>query len=201
MKAPANCRLIGRWRIVEADLWDRAHLDLCGPASADDHRPRRRNRLRRLGGRPGSRICPRTRLAFTGPAARKATRSRAKGPPNSSTTALSRSSSHTETATKPSSKRNGILLQQPARGLVGIVLNCCFARVIKSSWATTEMQHPTTCPGPPNNLSFAVGINKTSAAAAANGYAAPRSPALRRWPHAKPKLKEPSPRRGHLAGC
>ena len=33
VKAPANCRLIGRWRIVEADLWDRAHLDLCGPAT------------------------------------------------------------------------------------------------------------------------------------------------------------------------
>ena len=33
MKAPANCRLIGRWRIVEADLWDRAHLDLSGPAT------------------------------------------------------------------------------------------------------------------------------------------------------------------------
>jgi hypothetical protein len=32
MNAPANCRLIGRWRIVEADLWDHAHLDLCGPA-------------------------------------------------------------------------------------------------------------------------------------------------------------------------
>ena len=32
MNAPANCRLIGRWRIVEADLWDRAYLDLCGPA-------------------------------------------------------------------------------------------------------------------------------------------------------------------------
>jgi len=29
----ANCRLIGRWRIVEADLWDRAYLDLCGPAT------------------------------------------------------------------------------------------------------------------------------------------------------------------------
>jgi hypothetical protein len=28
LKAPANCRLIGRWRIVESDLWDRAHLDL-----------------------------------------------------------------------------------------------------------------------------------------------------------------------------
>ena len=33
MKAPANCRLIGRWRIVEFDLWDRAHLDLCGRAT------------------------------------------------------------------------------------------------------------------------------------------------------------------------
>ena len=33
MRAPANCRLIGRWRIVEADLWDRAHLDLSGPAT------------------------------------------------------------------------------------------------------------------------------------------------------------------------
>ena len=26
MKAPANCPLIGRWRIIEADLWDRAKL-------------------------------------------------------------------------------------------------------------------------------------------------------------------------------
>jgi hypothetical protein len=33
MSAPANCRLIGRWRIVEADIWDRAHLNLCGPAT------------------------------------------------------------------------------------------------------------------------------------------------------------------------
>ena len=33
MRAPANCRLIGCWWIVEADLWDRAHLDLCGPAT------------------------------------------------------------------------------------------------------------------------------------------------------------------------
>ena len=41
MSAPAGCRLIGRWRIVEADPWDRDHLDLCGPASitigADNH--------------------------------------------------------------------------------------------------------------------------------------------------------------------
>jgi hypothetical protein len=33
MTGPAGCRLIGRWRIVEADLWDRDHLDLDGPAA------------------------------------------------------------------------------------------------------------------------------------------------------------------------
>ena len=33
MSAPANCQLVGRWRIVDADIWDRAHLDLCGPAT------------------------------------------------------------------------------------------------------------------------------------------------------------------------
>jgi hypothetical protein len=33
VKAPANCRLIGRWRIVAADIWDRAYLNLCGPAT------------------------------------------------------------------------------------------------------------------------------------------------------------------------
>ena len=32
MSAPAGCRLVGRWRIVEADIWDQAYLDLCGPA-------------------------------------------------------------------------------------------------------------------------------------------------------------------------
>jgi len=33
MSAAETCRLLGRWRIVEADLWDRAYLDLCGPAT------------------------------------------------------------------------------------------------------------------------------------------------------------------------
>jgi len=32
MRAPAGCKLVGRWRIVEADIWDRDHLDLCGAA-------------------------------------------------------------------------------------------------------------------------------------------------------------------------
>jgi hypothetical protein len=29
---PATCELTGRWRIVEADLWDRDYLDLVEPA-------------------------------------------------------------------------------------------------------------------------------------------------------------------------
>lgn len=41
MSGPSACRLIGCWRIVEADLWDRGHLDLVEPAQmtirADGH--------------------------------------------------------------------------------------------------------------------------------------------------------------------
>ncbi|MGO9428326.1 hypothetical protein [Rhodoblastus sp.] len=33
MSAPLGCKLVGRWWIVEADIWDRAYLDLCGPAA------------------------------------------------------------------------------------------------------------------------------------------------------------------------
>jgi hypothetical protein len=32
MTGPAACELIGRWRIVEADQWDRDYLDLVEPA-------------------------------------------------------------------------------------------------------------------------------------------------------------------------
>ena len=32
MKASDN-PVVGRWRIIEADLWDRDYLDLCGPAT------------------------------------------------------------------------------------------------------------------------------------------------------------------------
>lgn len=32
MSGPADCEVIGRWRIVAADLWDRDYLDLTGPA-------------------------------------------------------------------------------------------------------------------------------------------------------------------------
>lgn len=41
MTAPMNCQLVGRWRIVEADLWDQDFLDLVDPAmmtlGADGH--------------------------------------------------------------------------------------------------------------------------------------------------------------------
>jgi hypothetical protein len=29
---PETCEILGRWRIVEADIWDRDYLDLDGPA-------------------------------------------------------------------------------------------------------------------------------------------------------------------------
>lgn len=32
MSAPMDCQLVGRWRIIEADIWDRDHLDLGEPA-------------------------------------------------------------------------------------------------------------------------------------------------------------------------
>jgi hypothetical protein len=35
--APTNCKLIGRWRIVGAGIWDRDYLDVCGPATITDH--------------------------------------------------------------------------------------------------------------------------------------------------------------------
>jgi hypothetical protein len=37
MTAPAECQPIGRWRIVEADLWDRDYLDLVEPAMLTIH--------------------------------------------------------------------------------------------------------------------------------------------------------------------
>lgn len=33
MTAAMDCRLVGRWRIIEADIWDRDYLDLVEPAT------------------------------------------------------------------------------------------------------------------------------------------------------------------------
>ena len=32
MSEPAQCQIIGRWRILESDQWDRDYLDLIDPA-------------------------------------------------------------------------------------------------------------------------------------------------------------------------
>ena len=32
MRSPAECEVIGRWRIVSSDVWDRDYLDLVQPA-------------------------------------------------------------------------------------------------------------------------------------------------------------------------
>lgn len=41
MTGPAECQLLGRWRIVESDIWDESYLDLVEPATilfeADGH--------------------------------------------------------------------------------------------------------------------------------------------------------------------
>ena len=33
MSGPAECQLLGRWQIVESDIWDNDYLDLVAPAS------------------------------------------------------------------------------------------------------------------------------------------------------------------------
>ena len=33
VSGPLDCQVIGRWRIVESDMWDRDYLDLVEPAS------------------------------------------------------------------------------------------------------------------------------------------------------------------------
>jgi hypothetical protein len=103
LKAPANCRLIGRWRIVESDLWDRAHLDLSGPATLT---------ITAQGGEiafgaleAGLEVeHARDSIGFHWAGCEEGDEVEGEGLPNCSTTGRSGSNSPTETATKPSSK-------------------------------------------------------------------------------------------------
>jgi hypothetical protein len=114
MSAASNCRLIGRWRIVEADLWDREYLDLCGPA---------RLTITAQGGEiafgaleAGLEVeYGRDSIGFRWSGSDEGDKSRARATPNFSTTAQSRSNSPIGMATRPSSKLNQTLLQHPAR--------------------------------------------------------------------------------------
>ena len=107
MSAPANCQLVGRWRIVEADIWDRDYLDLCGPATITitDH-GRGEIAFGAHAGHPRHRIQPVFGRIHLGGFRRNGRSLAATAPPNCSTTARSRSNSPITTATKPSSKRN-----------------------------------------------------------------------------------------------
>jgi len=33
MSGPADCQVLGRWRIIESDIWDEGYLDLVDPAT------------------------------------------------------------------------------------------------------------------------------------------------------------------------
>ena len=114
MSAPAACLLVGRWRIVEADIWDRDHLDLCGPAmitiTARGHGEIAFGALQ-----AGLDIAySRSSIGFTWQGCEEMDEVSGDAPPNCSTTAPSKLNSSTTMATKPSSKPNGTFLQQPA---------------------------------------------------------------------------------------
>jgi len=109
-----SCKLVGRWRIVEADIWDRQHLDLCGPATIVI-RSNGRGEIAFGALQAGLDIeYSRASVGFTWQRFDEMDESPATDQPNCSTTARSRSNSHITTATKPFSKPSGILLQQPA---------------------------------------------------------------------------------------
>ena len=111
----AKSALVGRWRIVEADLWDRDFLDLCGPATlvvaAKDTARSASAPCRSVSTSPTTMM----RSTSPGAASTRWTRSRAPDPPNFRKTAPSSSTSSTISATKPSSKPCDTLLQQPAK--------------------------------------------------------------------------------------
>jgi len=107
--------VVGRWRIIRADLWDGEHLDLCGPASLvvranGDGEIAFGAMQASLDVDYGP-----DEIGSPGPASTRWTRSQAPAPPNFSPMAPFKSSSNTTAATKPSSKPSGYLLQQPAR--------------------------------------------------------------------------------------
>jgi hypothetical protein len=104
MSAAAGCELIGRWRIVEADLWDRDYLDLVEPAYMAFAKNGRGefafgavNATMELG--YGERIVFFNWTGLIGRVSTKATRSAAQAQPNSKTTEASRSNYPSTTAT------------------------------------------------------------------------------------------------------
>jgi hypothetical protein len=112
-----GCRLIGRWRIVEADIWERDYLDLVEPAmlviGADGHGEIAFGALQ-----AGLDLAyGRSDVSFTWAGFDEMDEVSGSGSAEPSKTARWRSSSTTTLATKPSSRPSAPLLQQPARGV------------------------------------------------------------------------------------
>jgi hypothetical protein len=102
MTAPMDCRLVGRWRIVASNLWDRDHLDLVEPAMmtirTDGH-----GEIAFGAMQAGLELeYSRNLVFFTWAGSKKGTSSPAPAQPNSPTIAPSRSSSPTTSAMRPS---------------------------------------------------------------------------------------------------
>jgi len=115
MRAPMNRKLVGRWRIVETDIWDRQYLDLRVRASIII-RANGRGEIAFGALQAGLDVkYSQASVGFTGKASTKWTRSPATDRPNCSTTVRSRSNLPIKTTTKPLSKPSGTLLQRPAR--------------------------------------------------------------------------------------
>lgn len=109
-------RRVGKRRIIETSAWDRAYLNLVGPAfiavDANGHGEMA------FGALEASLDCASrpTASTSTGTAPMKATRSAAKDGLTCATTASSKAKSPTTMATKPaSSPPHGSLFQQPAK--------------------------------------------------------------------------------------
>jgi hypothetical protein len=114
VKAPANCRLIGRWRIVEADLWDRAHLDLCGPAALTITAQDGEIAFGALEAVLEVEYA-RDSIGFRWAGCEEGDEVEGEGTAELLADGTLEIASNTETVTKPSSKPNQKLLQQPAR--------------------------------------------------------------------------------------
>ena len=114
MKASEN-PVIGRWRIVEADLWDRDHLDLCGPATLVI-RPAGDGEIT-FGAMQASLDVDYgpDEIGFTWAGSDEGTKVSGAGSAELQDDAPSILTSSTTSVTRPSSKPCGTLLQQPAR--------------------------------------------------------------------------------------
>jgi hypothetical protein len=138
MSAPANCKLVGRWRIVKADIWDRDHLDVCGPAmiTITDHR---RGEITFGALQAGLEIeYSRSSIGFTGEGFDEMDEVSGDG----SAELLDDGSIEIEfayhTATKPPSKPNERLLEQPAR----VAVKSFPSKTVRKNYQRGRGRHP-----------------------------------------------------------